>query len=263
MPPAVGEWRGFEAAGPSIRFDKRTEVLSPYIKSRVEMGYFSPEEYYETLVDRLITSSTRWLDVGCGKAPFPNNFELSRQLSERCAKLVGVDPDEQSIHNDYVHECHQTTLEGLPIEETFDVITARMVVEHVRYPDSFASALARSTHGGSLVAVLTVNWYSVTAFAAHFTPFAVHKLVKAGLWGTKSEDSFPTEYLLNRRRDLRLHMEKSGFEELFFQALPDASLFWRIAMLRHLELQFFRLIRSLRVPYPETCLLALYRRRSN
>jgi 2-polyprenyl-3-methyl-5-hydroxy-6-metoxy-1,4-benzoquinol methylase len=263
VPPTVGEWRGFESDCATIVIDKYAGRVSPYIKSRIDAGYYSPEDYYETLANRLITSSTKWLDVGCGRAPFPNNLSLSRQLSERCAELVGVDPDDQLQHNRFVDDRHHSTLEELQLNKSFDLVTARMVVEHVRDPDAFAMALARVTHQGSLVAILTVNWLSITTLAAHCTPFAIHKLVKAVLWGTRAEDSFPTEYRLNRRRDLQYYMQKAGFEEVHFETLSDASLFWRISVLRNVELHFYRLMRRLGRLYPESCLLAIYRRQSD
>src|SRR5262245_57912007 len=33
-------------------------------KLRLEFDYFTPDDHYETLVERLVTARTRWLDVG-------------------------------------------------------------------------------------------------------------------------------------------------------------------------------------------------------
>ena len=65
---------------------------------------------------------------------------------------------------------HQLALSDYFPNSVFDVVTARMVVEHVGHPREFATDLYRVTGPGSLVVLFTVNWWSITTLAAHLIP---------------------------------------------------------------------------------------------
>ena len=59
-------------------------------------GYRSPDAEYEGAALSLIPAGTRWLDLGCGRAPFPHNPRLCALLSARAGLLVGVDASAKS-----------------------------------------------------------------------------------------------------------------------------------------------------------------------
>ncbi len=63
-------------------------------RMRLRFGYFSPDVFYEALVAKFVTPNVAWLDVGCGRSIFPGNQQLAQILAERCALLVGLDPDD-------------------------------------------------------------------------------------------------------------------------------------------------------------------------
>ena len=239
---------------------KYGQPCSRYIAARIKSGYFSPEDYYEALMHRLVTADSSWLDVGCGRAPFPNNLSLSAELSKRCQRLVGIDPDSAVIDNPFVHEHYNSGLEEYDKQAAFDLVTARMVVEHVSRPAEFTAALSRVTIPGSIVVIFTVNFWSLTTLAARFSPMSAHLLAKRWLWGTEDKDTFPTVYKMNQRCELRELMTSAGFEERMFLVLPDASICWRIAVLRYAELACWKTMRLLKIPYFDTCVLGVYQR---
>jgi hypothetical protein len=78
---------------------------------RMRFGYFTPDEYYEALLSKLIKDDTVWLDVGCGRNIFPNNYPLAHTLANRCKLLVGVDPDRTMEENTLVGEKFRGTIE--------------------------------------------------------------------------------------------------------------------------------------------------------
>ncbi len=108
---------------------------------RLNWNYFLPSDHYEALVVQLVTESTAWLDVGGGRDLFPENPELASQLAKRCKRLVGVDPSENILQNTFVHDRQQCLLEDSQFTEKFDLVTARMVVEHVEDPHAFVEAI--------------------------------------------------------------------------------------------------------------------------
>ena len=98
------------------------------VKLKWRFGYYSPEAWYEAVVDRLVTKETTWIDVGGGKELFPHNEHLSRKLADRCKKMVGVDPSDNIHQNEFADERVQSTIEEYTTDQSFDLATLRMVV---------------------------------------------------------------------------------------------------------------------------------------
>src|SRR5690349_9818195 len=92
---------------------------------------------YERSLTPLITRSTRWLDLGCGHRILPEwRAEAERNLVATCKRVIGLDYDQDSVKN---HRSISYRLRGtsrlLPFSaETFDLVTANMVVEHLESP---------------------------------------------------------------------------------------------------------------------------------
>jgi SAM-dependent methyltransferase len=228
-------------------------------RRRQQWGYDPPENVYEAMVARLVRPETRWADVGCGRSLFPENPTLAVALAGRCARLVGIDPDETLEDNPYVHEKARVPIEDYQSESGFDLITLRMVAEHIADPARVVSALARLSRPGALVVVLTVNRWSPVALGTRAIPFGLHHPIKRVLWKTERRDTFPVSYRLNTRGDLRRVFEAGGFVEASFAYLDDCQSFGRFRFLGGLELAARSVFRKLGLTYPENCLLGVYR----
>lgn len=240
------------------RYDDLGQV-GPLIARRIASGYFTPDEHYEVLLDRLVTEHTSWLDVGCGRNLLPANPQLSRILAARCAHLVGLDPDETLKQNEFVHEAVQSTIEEYESARQFDLVTFRMVVEHIGDPGATVQALRRLTHLGSRVLIYTVDKWSVSSIAARLIPFAIHHPLKNLLWRTESEDTFPVVYRMNTRARLKRVFSAAGFVEICFQRIAD-SVLWRFPQASRLELKLWQMLKRLHLPHPDCCLLGVYER---
>ncbi len=224
-------------------------------------GYFTPDEHYEALVGRLVTPATAWLDVGCGRDVFPQNRALARELSRRCRLLVGLDPDATLEENPFVHRKVRAAVEDYSPGERFDLVTLRMVAEHVADPGRAVAALARLTAPGGRVVVYTVNRRSPVAVVAALVPFRFHHAVKHAVWRTEEKDTFPVVYKMNTRRDLRAWFAAGGFREASFARLDDCRTFARFRPLHLGELAARGLLKAVGgLSYPESCLLGVYER---
>jgi len=229
-------------------------------RMRWHAGHFNPDDHYEALVERLVESGCRWLDVGCGRNVFPSNERLAKVLADRCGLLVGVDPDPTVMENPFVHRKVKAPLEDLESEEPFDLVTLRMVAEHVQNPAKFTQSLARCTARGGRVVVYTVNRFSPVPLITSAVPFALHHRAKRILWESESKDTFPTYFRMNTRRRLRKIFESASFSEVFFAHLDDCRTTGGFRLLQRLELGLWRTLRTLRMRYPENCLLGVYRK---
>jgi 2-polyprenyl-3-methyl-5-hydroxy-6-metoxy-1,4-benzoquinol methylase len=225
---------------------------------RERFGYYTPDDWYEALLNQLVTPATRWLEVGCGRRLFPSNHRLASDLSARCARLVGIDESANVAENPYIHAYRQVFLEDFETDEVFDLITLRMVAEHVRDPDRLVIALSRLLAPGGRVVIYTVHRWSPVSIVASITPMAVHHALKGLVWETEQRDTFPVEYRMNTRRDLSKLFAKFGFEEKSYRLLGDCRTFQKWKLTNFLELLIWKLLGKVGLIYPEVCVLATY-----
>jgi SAM-dependent methyltransferase len=228
---------------------------------RWRFGYFTPDEHYEAVVSRLVTPGCAWLDVGCGRNIFPSNRRLAEVLARRCARMVGVDPDETLEDNDLVHEQSRLPIQDFRSDRPFDVVTMRMVAEHIEDPEGAVSALAKLTRRGGRVVIYTINRWSPVPVVTWLVPFRLHHLPKRLLWRTDPKDTFPVAYRMNTREALRRVFEQHGFREAEFSHVDDCRTFARFRATLMLELCLWRCFRAVGLRYPENCLLGIYERR--
>ena len=227
-------------------------------RMRQRFGYFNPDEHYEAIVNKLVTAETKWLDVGCGRELFPSNRALARELSERCTLLVGVDPDETLEENPFVHEKTRVSFEDYDGEGRFDLLTLRMVAEHVVHPQRVARALAKAVRKGGHVVIYTVNRFSPAPLLTTVVPFKLRHPIKRLLWKTAEKDTFPTAFKMNTRGRLRRILAEVGFEEVFFTKLDDCRTFSRFRILQWCELVARSMFRGVGLHYPENCIVGIY-----
>jgi len=227
---------------------------------RERFGYRTPDDWYEALVFDLVTEDTTWLDVGCGRSVFPYNKAGAELLARRCRRLVGLDPSDNVQENPFLHDRAQCLLQDFRTDEQFDLITARMVVEHVSDPPTALATLARLAKPGGRVVIYTVEKLSPVTFISAVTPIGFHHAVKKLLWEADERDTFPTVYKMNTRRTLRSLFETAGFREESFRHLDDCRAFARWQTLNAVELAARRGFNAVGMRYPDACILATYRR---
>ena len=234
------------------------ESTGPGPRRRLRYGYFTPDDYYEATVDRLLRPGDRWLDVGGGRDVFPSNHALSRELADRAGRLVAVDPSPNVHENPFAHERTEAFIEDYAGEGGFDLLTLRMVAEHIADPDRAAATLARLAAPGGRVIVYTINVWSPVSLAAWAIPFGLHHPIKKVLWRTEEKDTFPVTYRMNTRRALARVMGRHGFREVAFTYLDDCRTFARFRGLNHVELVARSGAAAVGLSYPENCLLGVY-----
>jgi len=230
------------------------------VRRRAYHQFFTPDDWYETLVRRLVTPATRWLDVGGGASIFPHDAPLATELARRAKLLVGVDPSDNIHANPFVHERWRGLIEDYQSPHQFDLATLRMVAEHVADPPRVIAKLRDLIAPDGHVVIYTVNRWSPITLVSTSTPHGLHHPLKRLFWGGEDKDTFPVAYKMNSRRELKRLFLQGSFDEVLFQHLDDLATFSQIKPLNWLELKVWRVLRALRLGYPENCLLGVYRR---
>jgi SAM-dependent methyltransferase len=185
---------------------------------------------------------------------------LTRDLAERCGLLIGVDSDDTIDENAFVHQRFKTRIEDFRSDKLFDLVTFRMVAEHITNPQQVIESLVKLTKPGGKVVIYTVNRWSPVPLITWMVPFRFHHSVKELLWGTERKDTFPVAYRMNTRGELVRLFEAENFRECYFGYLDDCRSLARFRVTLFLELCAWKFARSLGFRYPETCLLGVYER---
>jgi SAM-dependent methyltransferase len=235
-------------------------TTGPNPRRRHKHGYYLPADIYEATVANAVFPGCDWLDVGGGMSPFPDNPKLAAELSARAGRFVGVDPSPNVFENPYLREKHQAFIEDYTSRTPFDLVTLRMVAEHITDPAAVIGALTRLVKSGGRVIVFTVDLWSPITVVSRIVPFGLHYPMKKFLWGGEEKDTFPTAYRMNTRRELRKLFARGGFRESEFIWVDDCSTFSRFPRLNTLELVMRNVLRKAALRYPECNLLGIYSR---
>ncbi len=147
-----GEW--WDAHGPMAALHKFNPVRLSYIRDRAAAHFHRDASRLDSL------GGLRILDIGCGGGI------LAEPLARLGAAVVGADPSERNIavarrhaaQSQLTIDYRNSTAEALAAAgETFDVVLAMEVVEHVTDLNLFIEAAAGMVKSGGLLFVATLN----------------------------------------------------------------------------------------------------------
>ncbi len=115
------------------------------------------------------------LHLGCTNYPYTkesleNNMLLHFEIAEVAEELYGFDFDQKGIdvlQESGVKNLYRADLEKLeevPLDETFDVIIAGEMIEHLSNPGLFLKGIQRFMHAETNLVITTINAYSAMRF---------------------------------------------------------------------------------------------------
>lgn len=228
---------------------------------RRSFGYFSPDDYYEAIIAKLLRKNAAWADVGCGRDIFPSNVELAARLARRCDHVIGIDPDPNIQENPFLTEKHQGMVDDFAGSVACDLVTMRMVAEHIANPGSAMRQVSGMLKQHGSVVILTPHKRAPLSLLARLIPFRIHHPVKRFFWGTEERDTFPVEFKMNTRTDLARLAEYADMDVVSYGLYADCSVFSRFRWLNRFELAVWKILDRLGATYPESCIIAVFRKR--
>jgi ubiquinone/menaquinone biosynthesis C-methylase UbiE len=164
---------------------------------------------YKEVLKSVIPHGASWLDLGCGHQIFPTYMSSSEgeehEVVGRCRLAVGLDYSAEGLRRHRSLRARTLgDIERLPFaENTFDVVSANMVVEHVANPTAAVAEITRILRPGGIFLFHTVNFLNYTFFLAKFLPQRIKNRLIWLLEGRKDEDVFPVFYRFNTARQLK------------------------------------------------------------
>jgi SAM-dependent methyltransferase len=174
---------------------------------RINPGYRNRWEIYDSILDDLITTGMVWLDIGCGKNEMVSHFGYKAKIA------VGIDviDDEERVLAPFV----VADIRNLPFPSgCANLITLRMVVEHLKkIPEDFSEIIRMFAPGGKLL-ILTTNTLSPVIFLPRLLPFQLKRRIIRKIYGVDERDIFPTYHKFNNPLKMGKQMKEMDLMEI-------------------------------------------------
>ena len=200
---------------------------------------------YEEVLNQHVRSEIRWLDLGCGHQMLPAwRFRQEEILSRKPTILVGIDAHWPSLKN---HKNIGLRVNGdisaLPFKaESFDLVTANMVVEHLSAPASQFEEISRVLRPGGLFIFHTPNALGYYTRLARMLPERLKPTLIRILQGRPAHDVFRTYYRANTEADVQRLAESTAFDAQEIRLINSSAQFAVIPPLAILELLWIRFL---------------------
>ena len=169
----------------------------------------SHTEVEAELLARALPRNATVLEAGCGRK---SRLGEHRDL---IARLVGIDLDvEAGRENPAIDEFVAADL-ALPLpfsDETFDLVYANFVVEHLETPETTFREWRRVLRPTGGLILLTSNAANPYLAAARILPERARVLAKRVGPGVATRDVFPASYRANKPKTLTALLASAGFE---------------------------------------------------
>jgi ubiquinone/menaquinone biosynthesis C-methylase UbiE len=171
-------------------------------------GWQSPFLKYEDLLAASIRPGAAVLEVGCGR-----DFQMADFLMRCGACVHGIDP----VANDAMATADVTirrgTAESIPYGNgTFDLVTSRAVLEHLREPVAAFREFHRVLKDGGWMIFLAANKWDYVSLLSMAVPNRLHGRIVRLLTGRSEDDTFLTYYRANTLRRIRQIAQVTGFD---------------------------------------------------
>jgi len=200
-----------------------------------------PQLIYLVRIAGLLSSKTRWLDIGCGRRLVPvwlnDHSGLEAKMRSAARMIIGIDPDFDALHEN--RSCHhklKADAASLPFaNDCFDLVTSNMVFEHVKNPRSILSEIRRVLEPGGLLIVHTPNWLDIVTIVARFVPNRFHPALVSRMETRKEKEVYPTHFQFNRPRTIERLLRNAGFNDLRIERLDHPNSYAHVPYFAALE----------------------------
>ncbi|MCP4192352.1 MAG: class I SAM-dependent methyltransferase [Planctomycetaceae bacterium] len=189
------------------------------------------EKLLRDCILEVLTPESRLLDLGAGRGVLPQT-----NYKDRCAFVAGVDPDPAVLKNPHLNEAKVQEAPDYLIpypDESFDVVVSNSVIEHIRDPNAFFAEVNRVLSPGGLFVAKTPNRVHYMPTVARCTPHWFHTFYNK-LRGREEEDTFPTTYPCNRKKDVAKTATAEGFDVVQIKVIEGRPEYLRLTAATYL-----------------------------
>jgi len=223
------------------------------------------QQLYAVALRQTMRQAAKWLDLGCGHQFLPDWIPEPLQILPAGNQfVVGIDLDQGALRaHPYLELRIVGSIEALPVAgDSFDVVTANMVVEHVQRPDLLFQEVHRVLKPGGVFLVHTPNRSGYTTTLTRAIPPRWRPALANVLQGRDERDVYPTFYRANTIRALRDIAERHAFVVTDLQTIGSSPQLYRVPVARNIETFCLRLFRAKPLARFRPCILARFSKAS-
>ncbi|WP_345781437.1 class I SAM-dependent methyltransferase [uncultured Hoeflea sp.] len=169
------------------------------------------------------------LDIGAGAG-------IVKEMHFRglVKSVAGLDPDPRVLENPHLDDAKIGYGESIDWpDETFDIVIADNVLEHLERPAEVFAEIARVLKPGGRFMFKTPNKWHYMPLIATATPHWFHQFYNK-IRGRDSVDTFETHYRANRPADVVRNAAPSGLEPVEFVLLESRPEYLRVMSVAYL-----------------------------
>jgi ubiquinone/menaquinone biosynthesis C-methylase UbiE len=184
-----------------------------WLEKRIDGRTKSSQYFYADTLRSRVGVGHRWLDVGCGRKILPEWIPDQLSLVGLPKLTVGLDYTKESLSgNQQLSGLVVGDIEHMPFAaESFDVVSANMVVEHLEKPAEALREVYSVLRPGGCFIYHTPNFrFYITFFASLLPQNLKYSIIRVGE-GRNQEDVFPTRYRMNSLKAIYETARVSGF----------------------------------------------------
>jgi ubiquinone/menaquinone biosynthesis C-methylase UbiE len=199
---------------------------------------------YEDVLTSHVNPTMVWLDLGCGHRLLPSwRASKEKELCHSCQTIIGLDYCLESLKK---HESILYKVRGdashLPFNSnSFDLITANMVVEHFDNAEVQFQEIHRLLKPGGVFIFHTPNVLGYTTMLAKLIPEVLKSKIIYILHGPE-EDIFPAYYKINSEFTIKKIAQLIGFRVLKIKMIVTSAQFAIILPIAILELLWIKML---------------------
>jgi SAM-dependent methyltransferase len=247
-----------------MKIRTKLDDLAGVLQRKITPGLPYSQTVFEQRLGPYVHRASRWLDLGCGHRLLPEwRGDAEAELVRSAPFVVGLDADYPALrqHRSIENLC-AGDITRLPFrDESFDLVTANMVIEHLADPAGQFAEVARVLKPGGIFLFHTPNVQSYVIALARLLPDSVKRVLAKIMEGRESADVYPTFYRANRASEIGPIAQRGGLLVSGIEFVSSTPAFNLFAPLLIPELLWIRMLqrRSSLAKYRHTLICALRR----
>lgn len=220
-----------------------------FLQHALAPGLQNSQYAYKEALQAHCRPGIAWLDLGCGHQLLqdwmPRRLQDEAEMLRKPQLFVGIDANIPGLRkNGSSRHLVAGDIEILPFrDETFDLATANMVIEHVQRPEKLLSEVRRILRPGGEFLFHTPNRWGYPIMIARLLPQRVKAWFIRLLEGRTAGDVFATFYRLNSVPLIKALALKNGMQVAESSLIESSA---ETAVLGPLVIFELLLIRALR-----------------
>lgn len=197
--------------------------------------------YLDRLRELLRPGGVRWLELGCGRDAVPwwmrGRIGIEQELKSLAGEIIGIDADCGALReNDFCRTRIAADAMALPFADgSFDLVTANMVFEHLRRPETVLAGIHRVLRPGGRMLAITPNRLDIVSLAARAIPNRLHPAIVSMAESRSGDEAYPTYYRFNSPGRIGRLLGAAGFWRIDARLLEHPDVYSHLPVISSVE----------------------------